>query len=162
MDKDQVAAVLEEIATLLELQGENQFRCLAYSRAARAILQLEGSLSEIVAAGKLDEVPGIGETLKDKITLLVTTGHLPFYEDLKARTPPGLLVMLRLPGIGPKQVKAMYDQLAIDSLEKLQAACAADQVAHLKGFGAKTQQKILDGIAFLGQMGNRFRLDHAL
>lgn len=162
MDKEQVAAVLEEIATLLELQGENQFRCLAYSRAARAILQLEGSLSEIVTAGKLDEVPGIGETLKDKITLLVTTDHLPFYEELKDKTPPGLLVMLRLPGIGPKKVKAMHDQLGIDSLEKLQAACAADQVAHLKGFGAKTQQKILDGIAFLGQMGGRFRLDQAL
>lgn len=162
MDKEQVAAVLEEIGTLLELQGENPFRCLAYSRAARAIQQLEGSLSEIVAQGKLDEVPGIGETLKEKISLLVTTGHLPFYEDLKSKTPPGLLVMLRLPGVGPKKVKAMYDQLGIDSLEKLQTACAADQVAGLKGFGAKTQQKILEGISFLGQMGNRFRLDHAL
>lgn len=162
MDKEQVAAILEEIGTLLELQGENPFRCLAYGRAARAILQHEGSLKELVAQGKLDDIPGIGETLKEKISLLVTTEHLPFYEDLKAKTPPGLLEMLRLPGIGPKKVKALYDQLGIDSLEKLQAACAADTVAALKGFGAKTQQKILEGISFLGQMGNRFRLDQAL
>ncbi len=162
MDKEQVAAVLEEIGTLLELQGENPFRCQAYSRAARAILQLQGSLSEIVTQGKVGEVPGIGETLKEKITLLVTTGHLPFYEDLKAKTPPGLLDMLRLPGVGPKKVKAMHDHLGIDSLEKLKAACESDQVAALKGFGAKTQEKILAGLSFLGQMGNRFRLDQAL
>ncbi len=162
MDKEQVAAVLDEIGTLLELQGENPFRCNAYYRAARTIAQLETSLADVVAAGKLDEIPGIGETLRDKITALATTGHLPFYEDLKAKTPPGLLVMLHLPGVGPKKVKVLHDELGIDSLEKLQAACAAGKVAALKGFGAKTQQKILDGIAFLGQMGQRVRLDQAL
>src|SRR5436305_8496273 len=87
MDKAEVAAVLAEIATLLELQGENPFRARAYSNAARAISQLETNLAEIVAADKLDEIAGIGETLRDKITLLVTTGSLPFYDDLKAKTP---------------------------------------------------------------------------
>jgi DNA polymerase (family 10) len=162
MDKHDVAAVLDEIATLLELQGENPFRCNAYSKAARAIGQLENNLADIIAAQQLDQIPGIGATLRDKITQLVTTGQLPFYDDLKAKTPPGLLTLLRLPSVGPKKVKALYDQLGIDDLEKLKACCEANKVAVLKGFGAKTQDKILEGIAFLGQMGERVRLDQAL
>jgi DNA polymerase (family 10) len=162
MDKQEVAAVLDEIGTLLELQGENPFRCQAYYKAARALDQLESNLADVVAEGKLAEVPGIGETLKEKITSLVTTGQLAFYDELKAKTPPGLVTMLRLPGIGPKKIKALYDQLGIDDFGKLQAACEADQVSALRGFGAKTQQKILEGIAYLGQLGNRIRIDHAL
>src|SRR5262245_59580152 len=162
MDKDQVATILDEIGVLLELQGENPFRCGAYTRAARAISQLETNLADIVAAGTLHEVPGIGSTMKDKITTLVTTGKLPFYEELRAKTPPGLLQLLRLPSIGPKKVKAMFEQLGIDTLEKLKAACEADQVSVLKGFGKKTQQKILEGITFLDELGQRVRLDQAL
>ncbi len=162
MDKAEVAAVIDEIGTLLELQGENPFRCNAYHNAARAIQQLETDLGEIVAQDKLTDIPGIGETLRDKITALVKTGHLPFYDDLRKKTPPGLLQMLRLPGIGPKKVKALHDQLGVDTLDKLKAACDADEVAQLKGFGAKTQQKILEGLAFLDQMADRFRLDQAL
>src|SRR5688572_837884 len=80
MDKHEVAAILDEIATILELQGENRFRALAYAKAARAISQLETNLADIVAAGQLEQIPGVGETLRDKITTLVTTGSLPFYE----------------------------------------------------------------------------------
>jgi DNA polymerase (family X) len=162
MDKSEVAAILEEIAVLLELQGENPFRANAYAKAGRTIAQLETNIDEVVKAGTLDQIPGVGETLRDKITTLVTTGKLPFYDDLKAKTPPGLLQMLRLPGMGPKKVKALYDQLGIDDLAKLRSACETDQVAALKGFGAKTQQKILEGIDFLGQAGQRVRLDEAL
>jgi DNA polymerase (family 10) len=162
MDKNDVAAVLDEIAVLLELQGENPFRCNAYTKAARAIGQLESNLADVIAAKQLDQIPGIGSTLRDKITQLATTGQLPFYDDLKAKTPPGLLTLLRLPGVGPKKVKALYDQLGIDDLDKLKASCEANKVAVLKGFGAKTQDKILEGIAFLGQMGERVRLDQAL
>jgi DNA polymerase (family 10) len=161
MDKDQVASILDETGTLLELQGENPFRCNAYHNAARAIQQLEGNISEVIAASRLKEIPGIGETLQEKITTLVTTGHLSFYEDLKKKTPPGLMEMLRLPGVGPKKVKALYDQLGIDDLQKLKKACDEDRVAGLKGFGAKTQNKILEGIGFLGQAGDRVRLDQA-
>jgi DNA polymerase (family 10) len=161
MDKDQVSSVLDEIGTLLELQGENPFRCNAYHNAARAIQQMEGNLPEIVSAGKLKGIPGIGETLQEKITMLVTQGHLPFYEELKNKIPAGLVEMLRLPGVGPKKVKAMYDQLGIDQLDKLKQACDEGRVAALKGFGTKTQQKILDGLAFLGQAGERVRLDQA-
>src|SRR5205823_1654677 len=162
MDKTEVANVLDEIGTLLELQGENAFRCNAYHNAARAIQQLEHNLAEVVDQGRLTDIPGIGETLRDKITTLVKTGKLPFYDDLRKKTPPGLVQMLRLPSVGPKKVKALFDQLGIDTLEKLKAACDAGQVAELKGFGAKTQQKILEGLAFLDQMGDRVRLDQAL
>jgi DNA polymerase (family X) len=162
MDKAEVAAVLEEIGTLLELQGENPFRCRAYFAAARALAQLETNLADVIAEDKLLTIPGIGATLKDKITTLATTDHLPFYEELKARTPAGLLAMLRVPGMGPKKVKALYEQLQIDDLDKLKLACTEGRIATLKGFGAKTQEKILEGIAFLGQLGERVRLDQAL
>jgi DNA polymerase (family X) len=162
MDKAEVAAVLDEIGTLLELQGENTFRCNAYHSAARTIQQLETDLTEIVTQGKLTDIPGIGETLRDKITALVQTGSLPFHDDLRKKTPPGLLEMLRLPGIGPKKVKALFDLLGVDTLDKLKAACEAGQVADLKGFGAKTQQKIVEGLGFLDQIGLRVRLDQAL
>jgi DNA polymerase (family X) len=162
MDKAQVAAILDQIGTLLELQGENPFRCQAYFKAARALDQLESNLAEVIAAGKVGDIPGIGETLKGKIIELANTGRLPFHDELKAKTPPGLVAMLRLPGIGPKKIKALYDQLGIDDFDKLKAACTEDRISGLKGFGAKTQQKILDGIAFLGQLGNRVRIDHAL
>src|SRR2546421_6339860 len=162
MDKDQVATILDEIGILLELQGENPFRCGAYYKAARAISQLETNLGDIVAAGTLHEIRGIGSTLKEKITILVTTGKLHFYEELRTKTPPGLLQLLRLPGVGPKKVKAMFELLGIDTLAKLKSACETDQVSELKGFGKKTQEKILEGIALLDELGQRVRLDQAL
>ncbi len=162
MNKDQVAAILSEIGTLLELQGENSFRCNAYHHAARTIEQLESDLGEVVAQNKLGDIRGIGETLKEKITTLVTTGALPYYEDLKKKTPAGLLEMLRIASLGPKKVKALYDHLHVDDLDKLRTACEAGDVAKLKGFGAKTQQKILEGIEFLKVMGDRVRIDQAL
>jgi DNA polymerase (family 10) len=162
MDKEQVAGILDEIGTLLELQGENSFKCNAYHNASRTINQLETNLAELVRDGRLGELPGIGDKIKEKITTLVTTGHLPYYDELKSKTPEGLLEILRLPGVGPKKVKVLYEQLGIDDLAKLKAACDADQIAGLKGFGAKTQQKILEGIAFLGQSADRVRLDQAV
>jgi DNA polymerase (family 10) len=92
----------------------------------------------------------------------VTTGKLPYLEDLRKKTPAGLLTILRIPGLGPKKVKAMYDQLGIDDLDKLKEACEAGRVAELKGFGAKTQQKILDSLQFVAESGERVRIDQAL
>jgi DNA polymerase (family 10) len=161
MDKEQVAAILDEIGTLLEIQGENAFRCNAYHNAARAIEQLETSLEDAVRDKTLANVRGIGDTLRDKITTLVTTGHLPFYEELRQKTPPGLFQMLRIQGLGPKKVKVLYDQLGIDDLDKLRAACESGAVAKLRGFGAKTQENILQGIEFVSQTGQRVRIDQA-
>src|SRR5437870_5471877 len=123
MDKQQVARILDEIGTLLELQGESPFRCLAYHNAARALEQMEEDLGEVVSTKRLGEIHGIGETLQEKITLLVTTGELPFYTQLKTRTPPGLIEMLRLPSMGPKKARALFDQLGIQDLDGLKNAC---------------------------------------
>lgn len=162
MTKDEVAAALDEIGTLLALKGENAFRCNAYHNAARTVQQLDGDLRRLVSEGKLAEVRGIGDTLTTKITELVTTGRMKFLDDLRASLPAGLLIMLRIPGLGPKKVKALYDTLHIDSIEKLKAACEAGTVAGQKGFGEKTQEKILSGIAYLDTVGNRVRIDLAL
>lgn len=162
MSKDDVADALDEIGTLLELKGENAFRTNAYHNAARLIQQLPGDLAQMVVNGTLAEVRGIGDALSQKITTLVTTGKLPYLEDLRASVPEGLVTMLRLPGLGPKKVKALHDLLQIDTIEKLKAACESGDVAKQKGFGAKTQSKILEGIAYMDQVGHRVRIDLAL
>lgn len=160
MSKDEVAAALEEIGTLLELKGEESFRFNAYHTGARRIRELDASIQDLLS-GKV-KVQGIGSTLHDKIETLVTTGQLPYLEELRASIPAGLVQMLRLPGIGPKKVKALYDSLKLESIEELKGACERNEVAGLKGFGARTQAKILEGIGFLGQVGNRVRIDLAL
>jgi DNA polymerase (family 10) len=146
MDKDQVADILVDIGLLLELKGENPFKTRAYQNGARTIQQLEEPLANIVAEERLGEIKGIGEALQQKITELVTTGTLKYYEELKASIAPGLRDMLEIPGLGPKKIKAMHDKLGIDSIEKLEAACKAGTVAELAGFGAKTAANILAGI----------------
>jgi DNA polymerase (family 10) len=146
MDKDQVADILVDIGLLLELKGENPFKTRAYQNGARTIQQLEEPLAKMVAEERLGEIKGIGEALQQKITELVTTGALKYYEELKASIAPGLRDMLEIPGLGPKKIKAMHDKLGIDSIEKLEAACKAGTVAELAGFGAKTAANILAGI----------------
>ena len=151
MDKEQVATTLVNIATLLELKGENPFKSRAYLNAARALEGLSESLDKVIAEERLAEVSGIGESIQKKICELVTTGKLAYYEELRAVTPPGLVAMLEIPGLGPKKIKAMHDQLGIETIEQLEQACKEGKVAKLKGFGEKTQQKILEGIAFLNE-----------
>jgi DNA polymerase (family 10) len=146
MDKDKVAEVLVEIGVLLELKGENPFKTRAYGNAARTIEGLEEPLAKIVAEKRLGEVKGIGEALEQKITELVETGKLKYYEELKASIPPGLIEMLEIPGLGPKKIQALNKKLGVDSLEKLETACKAGKVAALDGFGEKTQTNILEGM----------------
>ena len=162
MDKERVAEILVEIGTLLELKGENPFKTRAYQNGARTIESLTEPLSKVVEENRLGEIKGIGEALQQKITELVTTGRLKYYEELKASIPPGLVEMLGIPGLGPKKVKAMHDKLGLDSIEKLEAACKAGQVAELEGFGEKTQAKILEGIQFKRTYAARHHLNHAL
>jgi DNA polymerase (family 10) len=162
MDKQQVADILQEIGVFLELKGENPFKTRAYSNAARTIQGLDESLEKLVAEDRLGTIKGIGEALQEKITLLVTTGRLPYYEELKASLPPGLMSLLEIPGLGPKKVKAMHDKLGIHNLEQLEAACKAGKVATLDGFGDKTQAKILEGIEFKRKFASKHHLDTAL
>jgi len=146
MDKNQVADILLEIGTLLELKGENPFKTRAYANAARAIESLGEPLAEIVAAKRLGEVKDIGQALEKKITELVETGRLAYYDELKESIPAGLIEMLEIPGLGPKKIQALNQKLGIDSVGKLEAACESGKVARLEGFGEKTQANILEGI----------------
>jgi len=162
MDKEKVAEVLTEIGTLLELKGENPFKTRAYVNAARTLESLPEPLEKLVAENRLGELKGFGEALVDKITTLVTTGRLPYYEELKASVPVGLVEMLRIPGLGPKKVKKLHDELGVDTVEKLEAACKAGSVAALDGFGDKTQAKILEGIQFSRTYASKHHLSQAL
>jgi DNA polymerase (family 10) len=146
MDKEKIAEVLVEIGTLLELKGENPFKTRAYHNAARTIESLGEPLAKLVAEKRLGEIKGIGEALEKKITELVETGKLKYYDELKASMPPGLVAMLDIPGVGPKKIQVLQKKLGIDSVEKLEAACKAGMVAELDGFGEKTQTNILVGI----------------
>lgn len=161
MDKAEVAAILSEIGDLLELTGGNVFEVRAYQNGARAVETLEGDIGEIVRSGRLQGVPGLGKTLIAKITELVTTGHMEFYESLAASVPPGVRDMMRVPGLGPKRVRQIYHELGVASLEDLRAAAETGRIATLPGFGAKSQEKILAGLAFLAEHQNKFRYDVA-
>jgi DNA polymerase (family 10) len=161
MTREDVAAALEEVGVLLELQGESSFRTNSYKNAARSLLQMGEDLRAVIEAGRLGEIPGIGESMRTKIETLVRTGELPQLVELRGKFPPGVIQMLRIPGLGPKKVKALYEELKLDTLDALKAACEADRVAELKGFGKKTQDKILEGLRFLGEVGQRVRIDQA-
>jgi DNA polymerase (family X) len=161
MDKDKVAEILTEIGTLLELKGENPFKTRAYANGARIIEGLGEPLAKIVAEKRLGEIKGIGEALEQKITELVETGKLKYYDELKASIPPGLLEMLEISGLGPKKIQALNKKLGIDSIEKLEAACKAGKVAELDGFGEKTQANILEGIALKRTYASKHLLSDA-
>jgi DNA polymerase (family X) len=162
MDKDKVAEILVEIGVLLELKGENPFKTRAYANGARTIEGLSEPLATVVAEKRLGEIKGIGEALEQKITELVETGKLKYYDDLKASIPPGLIEMLEIPGLGPKKIQAMNKKLGIDSIEKLEAACKSGKLAELDGFGEKTQANILEGIERKRTYASKHLLSQAL
>ena len=156
MNKSEIAAVLSDIGTLLELKGENPFKTRAYLSGARLVEGLsEEEIARRVEAGTLEEVKGIGEALAQKISELHSTGKLEFYEKLKASIPAGLIEILSIPGVGPKKIKVLHDRLGIDSIAKLRQACLDGKVSELEGFGEKTQEKILEGISNREKYGRR-------
>jgi len=155
MQTPRVAQILDEMGTLLELRGENPFRCRAYHNAAQALRTLPADLAPMLADGTLAEVPGLGETILKKVAKLVASGTLEEYDALRAETPPGLVALLRVPGLGPKKIKLLREDLNIASLADLREATLAGKVAALKGFGDKTAAKILEGIAFVESVGDR-------
>jgi DNA polymerase (family X) len=157
MDKQEIVHILEEIGTLLELQGESPFKSRAYVAAARVIAGLDTlHLQELVDSGKLQTLKGIGTALAEKISELVTTGQLAYHDTLKQQVPAGLLEMLTIPGMGPKKVKAIYDQLIIATVGELEYACHENRLVDLPGFGRKTQENILKGIAQLKQQRGQY------
>ncbi|MCC6510723.1 MAG: DNA polymerase/3'-5' exonuclease PolX [Pirellulaceae bacterium] len=161
MDNTLIADAFEEMAELLELQGENPFRVRAYRNGAKAIRELDESIAEIVADGLRDlkDVPGIGQTLADKAKALVETGKLPQLEKLRSETPPILHRLTRIPGMGVKKALVLHRELGINSLDELRKACEEHRVRDLKGFGAKTEASILAGLSIAEAASQRLRID---
>src|SRR5947207_225045 len=146
MENKEVASILYEIAQLLELREENVFKIRAYQNAARSVEGLRDPLPAVVESGKLQDVPGIGKAIAQKLEELVRTGRMEFYDNLKAQYPASLSELLRVPNLGPKKIRILFDQLKIASVADLERACRENRLVELKGFGKRTQEKILEGI----------------
>jgi DNA polymerase (family 10) len=149
VDKNEVAQILEEIGTLLELKGENPFKCRAYHNASRIVGALTTDINSLVESGELRNIKGIGEGLAEKISELTQSGKLKYYEDLKKSLPEGLVQMLRIQGLGPKRIKVLYEKLGIKTVDQLKEACEKHRLAEIDGFGEKTEENILKGIELL-------------
>jgi DNA polymerase (family 10) len=160
MTNREIAAALDQVADLLEFQNANPFRVRAYRGAARRAKDSSESLAGIArerGAAALTELDGIGKDLADKIVELATTGKLEFLDGLLAEVPPGVLDLLKVPGLGPKKAAALNKELGIQTLDHLRAACEAQAVRALKGFGAKTEEAILAGIDLAATADERLR-----
>jgi DNA polymerase (family X) len=155
VDKRDVARVLEQIAVILEIKGENPFKVRAYENAARAIDALEDDLAILVQEERLTQVRGIGSSIATNVTELVKSGKMKYYESLCEAVPAGWLELMRIPGLGPKRIRLLCELLAIASVEELKRAAEQGRVRALKGFGEQSEKKILDGIAFLEKGGQR-------
>ncbi len=147
---------------MLDLKGENPFKSRAYVNAARALETMSEPLDKVIAEERLGETKGIGESIQKKIAELVVTGKLAYYEELKAATPPGLVAMLDIPGLGPKKIKMIHDELGIETVEQLEQACKDGSVAKLKGFGEKTATNICEGINRRRAYASRHLISDAL
>ena len=162
MDKWTVARALDDIAAYIELSEPNPFKARAFERAARRIETLEDDIEQLVATRKLYETPGIGKAIGPIIEELVRTGQSRYLEELRAQYPAGIFDLLRIPGLGLKKIGQIYGDLGIASVDELEAAGREGKLAKLKGFGAKTQQKILEGIGFARVATSKLLLPTAL
>jgi DNA polymerase (family 10) len=163
MENPEVAEFFEEIADLLEFQGANPFRVRAYRTASRTIRDLAEPLAEIAAdpSRELDDLPGIGKDLADKIGTILRTGELPLRLELRAQVPVGVRELLSVPGLGPLRAATLYEQLGVHSVAELRKAAEQHRVRELKGFGAKSEENILHGLQQLEQVGHRASLADA-
>ena len=160
--KSQVVAVLEQVAVLLELKGANLFRTRAYQNGSRALASMEDDLLTVVQEGRLTQVKGIGKGISGLVTEAVLEGTWGELAGLYDSVPAGLIEIIGIPGLGPKRARVMYEELGVDSVESLKAACEMGHIAPLAGFGDKSQQKYLDGIELLRRYQGRSRMDIGL
>ncbi|PYJ42227.1 MAG: DNA polymerase/3'-5' exonuclease PolX [Verrucomicrobia bacterium] len=158
MTKEEIAGALDEIATLLELKGENPFKVRAYTNAARSIDAWGASFSDLQNEETLEKIPGIGKAIAAKVKELATTGSLKFLEELRGQFPGAILDLFSIPGLGAKKIKALHEQLHVNSIADLQAACESGRVAELPGFGATTQEKLCKAIANRTKHAGSFQL----
>jgi DNA polymerase (family X) len=156
-----LARIFHEIGDILEVKGEIPFKTVAYHRAADAIARAPFDVAEAYAAGDRRPIPGVGKAISDKIVELATTGHMAVYDRLRAEIPPSLIELLAIPGVGPKTVRLVWEELHIETLADLRRAAEAGALRELKGISAGTEQRILDGIAQLEARPNRMYLDRA-
>jgi len=165
MKNSEIAARLRELGDLYELDGAVSYRVLAYKQAAKAILDSPVSVTQMAEQGRLEELPGVGKTIAEKVSALLAEGEIPAARKLKERIPATLVDMLRIPGLGAKTVRAIHDQLGIEDLAQLQAAAEQQEIRGLKGLGAKAEENILKGLAGLEARGadeERILLSHVL
>ncbi len=162
MQNAEIADCFDEMADLLEISGESPFRIKAYRNGSQVIRDLPESVSQLIGDGKdLTKIDGIGSTLAEKSKVLIESGHLPALEELRKKIPTTLRTLLRVPGLGAKKVAVLHRELGVKDLAELKVACESNLVKDLKGFGAKTQQAILDGMAIAVAAGQRLRRDQA-
>jgi DNA polymerase (family 10) len=160
LDRGAAADALDEIAELLELRGENPFRVRAFANGARLVRGL-GDFDARLAAGTLTEVKGIGKGLVGELEAMAASGTSPLLEELRAAVPAGLIEIRRVPGLGPKKARTLYEELAVHSLADLEKACREDRLRTLKGFGAKTQEKVLEALEAIRGNAGMLRRDEA-
>jgi DNA polymerase (family 10) len=153
----EIADALEELGTLYELDGAVKYRVLAYSSAAAAIRESPVSVAELAAAGKATDLPGVGKTLAEKIDALLETGEIPAAAKLKAKFPPSLIEVTRVPGLGAKTARRLYDELGVATLEDLRAAAEGERIRELKGLGPKVEENVLEQLGRLAADGDRDR-----
>ena len=153
MTNAEIAAALDELGVLYELDGAVKYRVLAYSAAAQAIRESPVSVADLAAAGRATEIPGVGKTLAEKIDALLETGEIPAALKLKAKFPPTLIEVTRVPGLGAKTARRLYDELEISSLEELKEAAERERIRGLKGLGPKVEENVLAQLERLGEDG---------
>ena len=153
MTNAEIAAALEELGVLYELDGAVKYRVLAYGTAAKAIRESPVSVADLSAAGRATEIPGVGKTLAEKIDALLATGEIPAAVKLKAKFPPSLIEVTRVPGVGPKTARRLFDELGVATLDDLRAAAEGERIRELKGLGPKAEKNVLAGLERLGEPG---------
>ena len=159
--KEQTIELLETIARLLELKGENPFKIRAYTNGARALETFSGNFPAAVAENKLGELDGIGDAIAKKISEYVQTGTLEYFERLQAEFPPTIFELFEIQGLGGKKVKALYEQLGIKTIDELETAARDGRVTGLPGFGAKTATNLLQAIEQRRKHSGRFLFSDA-
>ena len=158
ISRDDIAAVLDEIALLLEIKGENPFKTRAYRNGAETVRNFDGDIVAKAKENDLDGIKGIGKALQEKLHELASTGKLVFHENLRGEFPEGLFDLFGIQGLGPKKVRALYDKLGIDSIDSLKKACTDGSIAELPGFGKKSIEKLLESITLKEEFADLFRL----